>query len=92
MSWQTEFEPCPLICPWNGTQLCVRHLLSTDGIAEHHLSLAVACGLRHVYHPHGLPPCITAAGNIDWHRTVNHPLNMPGLGPEQQASEVRAAI
>lgn len=67
MSWTTQTEPCPLPCIWNGTEMCVRHLLTTECIAEHHLSLAVACGLRHVYYPHGLPPCVTATGDIDCH-------------------------
>lgn len=67
MSWQSPTDPCHLTCPWNGTEMCVRCLLSDEGISEHHLSLAVACGLRHVYHPNALPPCVHTNGDIDWH-------------------------
>lgn len=82
MSWQAEIEPCPLVCPWNGTEMCVRHLLSIEGIAEHHLSLAVACGLRHVYHPHGLPPCVTPNGDIDC-RPILDPVEEPAWQPDE---------
>lgn len=66
MSWQSPTDPCHLPCMWHGTEMCVRCLLSDEGIAEHHLSLAVACGLRHVYHPNNLPPCVHQNGDIDW--------------------------
>lgn len=66
MSWQTQTEPCRLQCPWNGTEMCVRTLLSYECLQTHHISLGVACGLKVVYQPNGLPPCISTCGVIDW--------------------------
>lgn len=60
-------DPCHLHCPWNGKDLCVRCLLTPEAISEHHLSLGVACGLRHVYYPNHLPPCVHHNGDLDWH-------------------------
>lgn len=60
-------DPCHLRCPWNGKDMCVRCLLTPEAIAEHHLSLGVACGLRHVYFPNELPPCVHHNGDLDWH-------------------------
>lgn len=60
----SEEESCPLPCLWNGTQMCVQHLLSQECLCSHHINCGLACGLRHIYHPHGLPPCITASGEI----------------------------
>ena len=59
-----EKESCPLPCLWNGTQMCVLNLLSRECLGTHHVNCGLACGLRHIYHPHGLPPCITASGEI----------------------------
>lgn len=67
MSGQTNNDPCHLHCRWSGKELCVRCLLTPEAIAEHHLSLGVACGLRHVYYPNQLPPCMHANGDLDWH-------------------------
>ncbi|SKB04430.1 hypothetical protein SAMN02745166_04064 [Prosthecobacter debontii] len=47
--------------------MCVRCLLSPAAIAEHHVSLGVTCGLRHIYFPNSLPPCVHHNGEIDWH-------------------------
>ncbi|MCW0219578.1 MAG: hypothetical protein OJI67_14730 [Prosthecobacter sp.] len=66
MSGQSANEPCHLRCRWNGKEMCVRRLLTPEAIAEHHLSLGVACGLRHVYFPNNLPPCVHNNGEIDW--------------------------
>lgn len=77
MSWHYCHEPCQLPCIWNGTEMCVQHLLTAECIAEHHLGLAITCGLRSVYHPHGLPPCVKADGDIDWHG--NEPVEAAGI-------------
>lgn len=67
MSEPFTVDPCHLHCPWNGKDLCVRCLLTPEAISEHHLSLGVACGLRHVYYPNRLPPCVHHNGDLDWH-------------------------
>jgi len=72
-------DPCLLHCPWSGGDLCLRRLLSHEAIADHHLSLGVACGLRHVYFPRGLPPCVHRNGDVDWHYAEEeHSLNIRG--------------
>lgn len=47
--------------------MCLRCLLSDEAIADHHISLGVACGLRHVYYPSEFPPCVHSNGDINWH-------------------------
>lgn len=67
MSGLPSNDPCRLRCRWHGTEMCIRCLLSPEAVAEHHLSLGVSCGLRHVYYEHGLPPCLHSNGDVDWH-------------------------
>ena len=67
MAWQSPDDPCELDCLKKGTDLCLRHLLTDEGIADHRLSLGVLCGLKHVYHPGELPPCVQHNGGINWH-------------------------
>lgn len=66
MSWRSPSDPCHLQCRWQHTDMCLRCLLSDEAIAEHHLSLGVACGLRHVYYPNEFPPCVRQNGDLDW--------------------------
>ncbi len=79
MSWQESHEPCALVCPWNGTEMCVRHLLTIECMDEHHIGLAVTCGLKQIYHPHGLPPCVHAGGDLDWDPTHHSPEELLAL-------------
>lgn len=73
MSWRSPSDPCLLQCKWQHTDMCLRCLLSDEAIAEHHLSLGVAFGLRHVYYPHDLPPCVHHNGDLDWTHPVEEP-------------------
>ncbi|TDU67210.1 hypothetical protein EI77_03412 [Prosthecobacter fusiformis] len=67
MSDSSSDDPCHLRCRWNGKDMCIRCLLTPEAQAEHHLSLGVSCGLRHVYYPNQLPPCLHHNGDLDWH-------------------------
>lgn len=66
MSWQDSHEPCQMNCRWNGTPMCVRCLLTIECVEQHHIGLAVTCGLKKVYEPHGLPPCVKPDGKLNW--------------------------
>lgn len=67
MSWQCPTDKCELNCAHNGSESCLRNLLTDQGIAPRYLSLGVLQGVKHLYHPHDLPPCIHGNGNINWH-------------------------
>ena len=66
MSWQAESKNCKLSCPWMNTHMCVLAQLSPEMLADHHVSLGVFCGLKSIYEPHPLPPCITEGGFVEW--------------------------
>jgi hypothetical protein len=38
--------------------MCAQNLLSAQALADRRLSLGVLCGMKHIYTPHDLPPCI----------------------------------
>ena len=46
--------------------MCALSALSSETLADHHISLGVICGLKAKYEPHDLPPCITANGFLEW--------------------------
>jgi hypothetical protein len=58
-------QPCKWDCPWKDTGMCAQCLLSSQALAERHLTLGVLCGLKQKYAAHGLPPCIIG-DVIDW--------------------------
>lgn len=38
--------------------MCAQCLLNAQALADGRATLGVLCGLRQLYQPHGLPPCI----------------------------------
>lgn len=60
-------EACVRRCCWNETAMCVQWLLPRQVLVERRLSLGVLHGLKQVYYPDSLPPCITGQV-IDWSR------------------------
>lgn len=38
--------------------MCAQCLLNSQALADGRVTLGVLCGLKHLYKPHGLPPCI----------------------------------
>lgn len=55
---------CSLSCPWEGTESCVIHHAREAVRKRARLSLGQLAGLKSLYYPHALPPCVTAAGRI----------------------------
>ncbi len=41
--------------------MCAQCLLNSQALADGRVTLGVMCGLKSLYHPHPLPPCL--AGN-----------------------------
>lgn len=66
MSWQSESRECKLSCPWMDTHLCVLSQLTPEILSDHHVSLGMISGLKVMYEPHDLPPCITEEGFLEW--------------------------
>lgn len=67
MAWQSPTDMCELNCHRKGTETCIRHLLSHESLAGNRLSLGLFYGLRQVYFPNELPPCVHDNGEINWH-------------------------
>lgn len=45
--------------------MCAQCLLNSQAVADGRVTLGVLCGLKYLYQPHNLPPCIK--GNVvDW--------------------------
>lgn len=62
MSIHHQTQKCSWVCPWKGSRMCAQCLLNSQALADGRVTLGVICGLRSLYHPHPLPPCIT--GNV----------------------------
>lgn len=58
MSSSRSSQNCTLSCPWKYTNMCAQNHLSAQALADRRLSLGVLCGMKQIYSPHGLPPCI----------------------------------
>lgn len=43
---------------WQGSESCAQCLLPTQALVDQRVTLGVLCGLRRIYQPHSLPPCI----------------------------------
>lgn len=61
MSTHHQTQKCFWGCRWKGTQMCAQCLLNSQALADGRVTLGVMCGLKSLYHPHPLPPCL--AGN-----------------------------
>lgn len=58
MSAPNPTQACAWRCPWQGTSMCAQCLLNSQALADGRVTLGVLCGIKHLYKPHGLPPCI----------------------------------
>jgi hypothetical protein len=76
MARQFPADECELTCIWQGTDMCLRHLVTGRGLAQRHLGLGMLQGLKSLYYPGELPPCVNFKGDIEWHRTVDEPLEV----------------
>lgn len=70
---------CPLPCLWAGTQSCALHQLKGNLHYHTRLSLGQLEGLKGMYHPHPLPPCLDSSGfvHLSLEEYVAHPLLAP---------------
>ena len=57
---------CQHACLWAGTVQCLVCQVSAEQLASRRLSLGMRCGLKALYDPHPLPPCIQAHGELCW--------------------------
>lgn len=65
MSRDSLSQACTLQCPWKNTQMCAQCLLNTQSMADGRVTLGVMCGLKAIYQPHSLPPCIVG-NSLRW--------------------------
>lgn len=47
--------------------MCLQHILCAQALVDRHLTLGVLCGVKQMYHPHELPPCVHGE-HVDWTR------------------------
>ena len=57
---------CTHACPWKNTAQCLRHLVKESVIQCGHLGSGQMSGVRSMYYPHELPPCVKADGSLHW--------------------------
>jgi len=57
---------CSLDCPWKGACQCLRLLVKQSVILGGHLGGAQLSGVRAMYYPHELPPCVKPNGGLHW--------------------------
>lgn len=65
MSTIHRLQACAWRCPWKGTHMCAQCLLNSQALADGRVTLGVMCGLKRLYQPHSLPPCIVG-NTVDW--------------------------
>lgn len=57
-------ESCPLPCIWENQNKCFRKLVAQTITRQATLTHGQLVGLRELYHPDPLPPCVTLHGRI----------------------------
>jgi hypothetical protein len=55
---------CSLDCPWRGSGMCLRLLVQQSVVLGGHLGGAQLSGVRAIYYPHDLPPCVNPDGTL----------------------------
>lgn len=82
---------CPSSCPWVGTPSCTLHQLKGTIRDQTRLSLGQLEGLKGMYHPHPLPPCVNGEGYFQFtsmafdtlpSHSIAKPEQLKGLGEE----------
>lgn len=75
---------CSLVCPWRGTCQCLRLLVRQSVVLGGHLGGAQLSGVRAMYYPQDLPPCVELDGSLHWDSLEDGPdgvLLLGGDGP-----------
>ena len=62
---------CSLVCPWRGTRQCLRLLVKPSIVLGGHLGGAQLSGVKSMYYPHALPPCVRPDGSLHWDNLEN---------------------
>lgn len=57
---------CTLSCPWRATGQCLAEHVGENVLGCGRLSLGQLAGLRSLYHPFALPPCVRADGRLSF--------------------------
>ena len=57
---------CQHACLWAGTDQCLVSQVSAVHLATRRISLGMRCGLKALYDPHPLPPCVQGNGVLCW--------------------------
>ncbi len=57
---------CTLICEWRATSQCLSCLVSECVLHSAHLGQSQLSGVRALYFPQELPPCILPDGSLNW--------------------------
>jgi hypothetical protein len=57
---------CTLTCEWRATGQCLCHLVTECVLHSAHLGQSQLSGVRALYFPQELPPCIHPDGSLHW--------------------------
>ena len=66
MSQPATHLDCPLPCAWRNTRQCLRLLVNQSVLLSGHLGQSQMSGVRALYFPHELPPCVKPDGTLHW--------------------------
>jgi hypothetical protein len=69
-----------LSCPWVSTQSCALQHLTGSIRDQARLSLGQLAGLKGMYHPHPLPPCVDGDGQVHFASETSRTSSNPSLG------------
>ncbi len=64
---------CSLTCPWKATCQCLRLLVKQSVVLGGHLGSAQLSGVRSMYYPLDLPPCVKPNGSLHWDSLEDDP-------------------
>jgi len=83
--YATNLE-CSQACPWKDTCLCLRLLVKESVVLGGHLGGGQLSGVRAMYYPHELPPCVKPNGSLHWDSREDYPEPLlPYLGDDGPA-------
>ena len=67
MATSKSYQSCSLPCRLGAEGRCIRQLLPESITQQTYLSQGQLSGLRNLYHPDPLPPCVTEHGLVHYH-------------------------
>ena len=66
MSQPATHLDCSLPCVWRNTGQCLRGLVDQSVLQGAHLGQCQMSGVKALYYPHELPPCVKPDGSLHW--------------------------